>query len=141
MSMLSVLRQVIAISAFVITLLVGINLVIAHGSRHPEAIGFTLLFTIIVAPFAFIALALDCRYLQTKRDSGTGVDSASRMRLLAPIAFAVMAIAPFVAWHLHLILANSWWLIFSPMWIALLVHRAIMSATGNWFLARWPRSR
>lgn len=131
------MRRAVAIVSLIVVTFVGINLVISRGSLDldPLAIGFTLVFGIIATPAGLIiALLYDLCFLQSTRDpAANGTERRLRVSLLAPIAFAGMAIVPLVLWRNHLIFAASWWVILSTMWAALCLYSLIMDPPQKWF--------
>jgi hypothetical protein len=136
------MRKTAAIVCLIAVTFVGINLVISHGSLDPVAIGFTLFLGMIVTPVALItALVYERFFLKATHDPAGGTAWRLRVKLWAPIAFAVMAIVPSLLWRHHVIAANSWWLIFSPMWAALCLYSLIMGPPREWLRRPGPTHR
>jgi hypothetical protein len=133
MSLLAAVRHVIAMIAFLATLFVGFALVLDMGRWTQEAVGFAMIFTMLIGPVALAALALDAAFFRTNLGFlALNVNySPLRMRWLATAVYAVLGIAPFVCCRLGFIRPSSSWIMYSPIWIAMLVHRGIMA---------WPAS-
>jgi hypothetical protein len=133
MSVLAAVRHIIAMIAFLATLFVGLALVLDMGRWTPEAVGFAMIFMIFIGPLALAALALDAAFFRTNLGFlALNMNySLLRFRLLATAVYAVLGIAPLVCCRLGFIRPSSSWILHSPIWIALLVHRGIMA---------WPAS-
>jgi hypothetical protein len=132
MSLQAAVRHTIAMIALGATLFVGFGLALGAPPWTPEIFGFATIFTVLIGPLALIALALDAAFFQTDRGfvALNVAYSFKRIRLIAPLAFAILGFGPIVGYGLGQVQRSSGWLLHAPIWIAVLVHRAVMA---------WPR--
>ena len=109
-------------------LVVGFAVVLNLGSsrppwKDPQTLGIVLGFLIFFVPFGLGLLVLDFAFLRGKR-----------VAMISFCALAIAAIVPWVLYRLHIGPASSWWMILSPICIALLVHRVLFR------LLSWSRA-